>query len=212
MSIHKGHKLKTLFYLITLSIILTIIYSTPILGNNKVNNSNEDTIKEFSSNKLGKVLINYPYFKDRSIDFNDDFVSGQSFLIYYVKVDMHGIRNLYSKIYPQLNSIDYINLQFYIPTANLMKVNSLYYEITHNSIKYTDTIPSNRINIILEWLNSMYPNDRLLLNKWKTIDSNYLPTILNQIKSQSIQGIISIINHNQNILNIINTLKKEYNK
>ncbi|MDO9533502.1 MAG: hypothetical protein Q7O12_15435 [Deltaproteobacteria bacterium] len=169
-------------------------------------------MKEFYSNKLGKILLNYPYFKDKSIGFNDNFVSGQSFLIYYVKVDMYEIRKLYSKIYPQLNSIDYINLQFYIPTNNLMKVNSLYYEITQNNIKYTDTIPSNRGNIILEWLNSLYPNDRLLLDKWKNSDNNYLPTILNQVKSQSVQGIISIVNHNQNIVNIINTLKKEYNK
>ena len=112
MSIHKGNKLKTLFYLIILSSIVTIIYSTPILGKNKETNSNEDIVKEFSNNRLGKILIYYPYFKDRGVNINDDFVSGQSLLIYNVKVILYEIRKLYSKIYPQLNSIDNINLFF----------------------------------------------------------------------------------------------------
>ena len=149
MTNHKIFKLKKIFYLITLSCILTIIYSTPILGKSKVNNSNDEIAMDFDNNKLGKILINYPYFMDRSVSFKDDFVSGQSFLIYNVKVDMYGIRKYFSRIYPQLNSIEYINLHFYIPTANLMKVNNLHYEITQNNIKHTDTIPSNRFDKIL---------------------------------------------------------------
>jgi hypothetical protein len=212
MSILRGYKLKTLFSLVILSFIFTIVYVTPILGKNKVNNDNNDILNEFSNSKLGKVLINYPYFKDRSGGVKDDFVSGQSFIIYYGKVNIYEIKKLYSKLYPQLNSIDYINLQFYIPTTNLLKVNYLHYEISQNNMIYKDTVPSNRLDKIITVLISMYPDQELLLKQRKNKDISYLSTILNQVQSQSIEGVMSIINHNQNILNLINEIKKVYNK
>jgi hypothetical protein len=73
-----------------------MIFSNPIFGKSQNTNNSDEIIKSFSYNNLGKCLNYYPYFKDRNVSFNDDFVSGQSFLTYKVKVDMFEIKKLYS--------------------------------------------------------------------------------------------------------------------